>query len=280
MSLVVMIPASNEEGYLGSCLTSLCEQRDTPRLYVIVSANGCTDSTVAIAHGQTAAFLAHGHMLVCLENPVPDKAAALNRAEAAIPPALVSAPRIYLDADIICDPDICSQLARVLETNQPAYATGKVVVKRSSNAITRKYAAVWTQTPFGRAAALGTGLFAVNDAGRRRWRDFPPMISDDTFVRWSFAPHERIEVPATFRWCRDPVSGLAALIRVRGRQDRLVQQVRTNFPELERNEDVPRPTFSSLARLAIRQPFGFLVYYTICLAARFHRNGRGWARGQ
>lgn len=278
MSLVVIVPASNEEAYLGSCLTSLCEQRDTPPLYVIVSANGCTDATVAIARGHIAAFAARGHTLVCLDSALPEKAAALNRAEAAIPPALASAPRLYLDADIVSDPDICAQLAHALAVDWPLYASGKLVVQRSPNAVTRIYTRVWMQTPFGRSTALGAGLFAVNAAGRRRWRDFPSMISDDTFVRWSFAPHERIEVPAKFYW--PMVSGIAALIRVRRRQDHLVQQVRTTFPELECNEDVRRPTPLSLAVLALRQPLGFFVYYAICLAARLSRSNQGWARGR
>ena len=278
MSLVVILPAANEERYLGPCLASLYEQRAAPPLHVIVSANGCTDGTVAIARDHIAAFAARGHVLVCLDHPWPDKIAALNRAEAAIPPALVNASRLYLDADVTCDPDLCAQLASALATDEPAYATGKLVVTRSSSVVTRLYAAVWEQTPFGRSSALGAGLFAVNAAGRHRWQMFPPAISDDTFVRWCFAPSERVEVPAKFHW--PMVSGLTDLIRVRGRQDHLVQQVRTTFPELEQNEDVPRPSWATLFPLALRQPVKFCVYYAICVAARLLCNTGKWARGR
>ena len=278
MTLVVLLPASNEEDYLGSCLEALREQRDTPPLYVIVSANGCSDGTVAVARGQVAAFVVRGHALVCLDSPVPDKSAALNRAEAAIPAALASAPRIYLDADVICAPDICAQLARALDIEQPSFATGRLLVSRSPSAITRLYTAAWMQTSFGRSKALGAGLYGVNAAGRRRWQYFPAMISDDTFVRWSFAPHERVEVPAKFYW--PMAAGPAALIRVRSRQDHLVQQVRERFPELERNEDVRRPNFRSLSTLALRQPLAFMVYSAICLAARLCRKDGYWARGR
>jgi hypothetical protein len=278
MSLVVILPASNEEDYLGPCLEALRKQRDTPPLYVIVSANGCSDGTVAVARDQVAAFASRGYALICLDNPVPDKTAALNRAEAAIPSALANAPRVYLDADVICAPDICAQLSHVLDTKQPSFATGRLVVSRSPNAITRLYAAAWMQTPFGRSKALGAGLFGVNATGRRRWQQFPATISDDTLVRWSFAPHERVEVPAKFYW--PMAAGPAALIRVRSRQDHLVQQVRARFPELECNEDVQRPNFSSLATLALRQPLAFVVYYAVCLAARLRRKDGSWARGR
>lgn len=279
MSLVVILPASNEEAYLGACLDALREQLDAPSLYVIVSANGCNDRTVAIADGQILAFAARGHVLICLESSVPEKMAALNRAEAAIPTCLASSPRLYLDADVVCESSICAQIARALDTDRPLYATGQLVVPRSSSVVTRLYAAFWMKTPFGRSTALGAGLFSVNAAGRRRWGEFPSMISDDTFVRWSFAPHERVEVPAKFHW--PMVNGLAALIRVRSRQDYLVQQVREKFPELECNECVSRPSASSLISLAWREPVGFIVYYAICSVARRRRINRGaWIRGR
>ena len=111
--LTVIVPANNEAGYITPCLEALLAQRSCPPLYVVVSANACTDSTVAEAQALAPQFAALGHTLICLDSLEGGKTAALDRAEAAVVAAgQGAAPRVYLDADVICDPDLLGQVAR------------------------------------------------------------------------------------------------------------------------------------------------------------------------
>lgn len=278
MDIVVIVPANNEEAYIEPCLRALLAQEGGIRAHVIVSANACRDRTVEIAQGLEAAFAGMGHALICLDSDAPGKAAALNRAEAAIPEALAALPRAYLDADVLCDPDLLAQIVAVLSVDAPRYATGTIEVQRSGNAFTRSYARVWVRLPFVTAGAVGAGFFAVNATGRRRWDSFPQIISDDTFVRLNFAAHERIEVPARYHW--PMVQGFSALVRVRRRQDDGVQEVAALYPQLMRNEGKPKLGRTEALRILVTDPVGFLTYLLVHVAVRLTRQRGTWDRGR
>jgi glycosyltransferase involved in cell wall biosynthesis len=186
--------------------------------------------------------------------------------------------RVYLDADIACDPDLLGQLATALATDAPRYVTGTLAVAPAKSWITRQYARVWQLLPFVQGGAVGAGLFAVNPSGRARWGDFPAIISDDTFVRLQFRPSERIEVPARYHW--PMVEGLANLVRVRQRQDAGVQELHRLYPDLLQNEAKAQLTAGKLIGIAARVPVSFLVYLVVHVAVRLRPKATGWARGR
>jgi glycosyltransferase involved in cell wall biosynthesis len=275
--LSVIIPASNEAAQIGGCLDALLGQQDAPpELDVVVAANGCRDATAAIARGFAPAFAARGWSLTVLDVPEGGKPGALNRGDAAARhPA-----RAYLDADVRCGPGLLGRLAAALDTPAPRYATGRLTVAPSQSWVTRHYAAIWTRLPFMvPGTAPGAGLFAVNPAGRARWGDFPPIISDDTYVRLLFAPAERIEVDAPYLW---PLpEGARNLLRVRRRQDAGVAEVLRLWPQLAANRGGAAPGPGLAARLVTGDPLGFALYSGIVLAARQTRgSGEAWARGR
>jgi hypothetical protein len=278
MKLAVIIPANNEEAFIEGCLQALAAQTGPVEAHVIVSANACRDRTVALAEAHAQAFAARGHGLVCLDSDIPGKMEALTRAEAAIPPAFRSAPRAYLDADVLCDPELLTQVGRALDTDAPRYATGTIRVRRSANAFTRAYAKVWEQLPFVQDGAVGAGFFAVNAAGRARWQGFPKIISDDTFVRLNFTPDERIEVPASYHW--PMVEGYRSLVRVRRRQDAGVREVYHHFPHLQANEAKTPVTSAVAARIFRRMPLAFLLYMLVHVSVRMAGPSQGWSRGR
>ena len=273
--LCIIIAAHNEEAYLPRCLAALLAQDPAAGpLEVIVAANGCTDRTVALAEAEAPAFAAAGHRLVCLDLPSPGKVGALNAGDAAAPGAL----RVYLDADVVCDPALMGELRAALATDVPRYATGTLAVVPPRSRITRHYARFWQRLPFVQGGAVGAGLFAVNAAGRARWGEFPDIISDDTFVRLLFAPEERIEVPARYHW--PMIEGWRGLVRVRRRQDRGVAQIAERYPELLRNAGHAGPGAAGLQRLLLRDPMGFAVYLAVHLAVRLRRADDSWTRGR
>lgn len=273
--LTVIIPANNEAAWIGRCLAALLAQDAAAgAVEVIVAANACTDGTEAIAEGFRAEAAARGWTLVCQSSPEPGKLGALNRAEAIARGGM----RVYLDADVVCEPALLGQLRAALARPAPSYATGTLAVARAQSRITRAYAALWTRLPFVQGGAVGAGLFAVNAAGRARWGDFPAIISDDTFVRLNFAPHERVEVPARYHW--PMVEGFRNLVRVRRRQDAGVAEVHRLYPELAANEGKAPLGKAGLIRLALTVPLGFAVYALVALCVRLRPAAQGWSRGR
>lgn len=273
--LAVIIPANNEECHIEECLRALLRQDNNAGcLQIIVAANACTDKTEEISNSLVSDAQARGWLLTCQSSAYPGKLEALNRAD-----KLVRSPaRIYLDADVICDPGLIGQLREALNGSEPIYATGTIMVAPAKSWFTRRYADFWLNLPFVRGGAVGAGLFAVNAAGRARWGEFPSIISDDTYARLNFSPAERIEVPARYHW--PMVEGLGNLIRVRRRQDAGVREVYRYFPALQSNEGKAKLTTGGLAKLALSMPIAFGVYMMVHIAVKLLPTVSDWRRGR
>lgn len=270
--LSIIIPAHNEEHYLDACLQSVLHQRfDAGPLEVLIIANACTDRTIDIALGYKSDFAAKGWKLRVLRTRRGGKLAALNCADK----LAQGDRRVYLDADIVCEPTLMAELYALLETDKALYATGTLIMAPAKTWITRKYANLWKQLPFMKGNAPGAGVFAVNASGRARWEDFPDIISDDTFVRLKFTPNERKQVAARYHW--PLVEGFANLVKVRRRQDAGVAELRVLHPDIFANEDKAKP---NVLKLFMHNPVSFLVYATVSLAVRFGRQQSGWERGR
>lgn len=280
-TLSVILPAHDEAGLIGPCLDAVIGS-DWPRgnrnagLEVIVVANGCSDATVAEAQKRHPAATEAGIDLRVLDLPEGGKLGALNAGDA----AARAGNRVYLDADVTVSPRLLLQLHGALSQDGPVYASGQVLIPKGQSALTRAYRRIYRQVPFMTHGVPGCGVFGVNAAGRKRWDDWPDVISDDTFARLNFAPHERIGVSATYHW--PLVEGLGPLVRVRRRQNAGVEELRDRFPALFQNEDKPRLSTLDKLRMGLRDPLGFAVYTGVALAVKLRpaREGDGWARGR
>jgi glycosyltransferase involved in cell wall biosynthesis len=273
--LSVIIPASNEAGFIGPCLSALFASTPVAGgAEAIVVANGCHDDTAAQARAFAAAAMAAGWRLEVIERPEGGKMGALNAGEA----AAGGDKRAYLDADVIVSPGLMAELAAALSTDAPRYASGRAEIPRAASSVTRAYARFWQTLPFAQSEAPGYGLFAVNAAGRGRWAEFPDIISDDTFVRLQFTPDERIGCAATYRW--PMIEGFAALVRVRRRQDAGVAQIAAHYPGILAREGKASLGLSGLMNRAIADPAGFAVYAAVSLAVKARPGGADWARGR
>lgn len=272
--LSVIVPASNEEGYIGACLTALFASHPVPGgAEAVVVANGCRDATAARARDMEAAGAAAGWRLVVLDLPEGGKPGALNAGDGAAQGDM----RAYLDADVIVSAPLMAGLVAALAGDAPRYATGTARIPRARSAVTRAYARFWQRLPFARSNAPGYGLFAVNAAGRARWGDFPAIISDDTFVRLHFAPEERVQIAAPYDW--PMIEGFSALTRVRRRQDAGVAEIARLYPDLPGREGKARLRPGALALMVLRDPAGFLAYAAVSLTVKLRR-GQGWTRGR
>lgn len=185
--------------------------------------------------------------------------------------------RVYLDADVTVSRDLLAQLGAALNVPAARYASGRVRIT-ARGAVSRAYARFWARVPFMAQGVPGCGVFAVNATGRARWGDWPEIISDDTFVRLCFAPHERIGVRAPYDW---PIAeGFANLVTVRRRQDAGVAEIRQRYPELLCNDDKPGLAMADMLRLALRDPLAFAVYTGVALAVRLRPASGDWSRGR
>jgi hypothetical protein len=212
--------------------------------------------------------------LVVLDLAEGGKLNALNAGDA----AASGGARLYLDADVTVSPALLNQLAAALEGAAPRYASGAVQIT-ARGWVSRAYARIWRQVPFMAQGVPGCGVFAVNAAGRQSWENFPAIISDDTFVRLSFAPSERVGVPAPYDW---PIAQVfARLVKVRRRQDAGVQEIEEKYPALLENDDKPEFPLSQKLAIALRDPIGFAVYSSVALVVKLTRNQtNGWSRGR
>lgn len=274
----VIVPANNEEGYIGPCLDLLLAS-DAPKkgpIQVVVVANGCTDATVADASARTEAFASKGWKLDVLDLVEGGKVNALNASEDAILFPL----RVYIDADIHVTPPLIAQLAEALDRPEPTYAGGRPQIRPAQNFISERYARFWEKLPFMATGVPGCGVFGLNAAGRARWQQFPQVIADDTFVRNHFAPNEMRGVPATYSW---PITeGFINLVRVRRRQDKGLKQIREHWPELAARMDRTNPSLQEKLALFRRDPVGFIVYASVALTVRtpLFRTQSKWYRGR
>lgn len=272
--LSVIIPASNEEGYIGHCLSALFASPPPPGgAEAIVVANGCRDATAARAQALAATAQAAGWGFQVLDLAQGGKPNALNAGDR----AAMGDVRAYLDADVIVSPNLMAELVAALAHDAPRYAGGTPRIPRARSAVTRAYARFWQRLPFAQSTAPGYGLFATNAAGRARWGEFPTIISDDTFVRLQFTPDERVQVTAPYDW--PMIEGFAALTRVRRRQDAGVAEIDRLYPGLLAREGKARLGKAQLAMLALRDPAGFATYAAVSLAVRLGKSG-GWTRGR
>ncbi|AUQ69420.1 glycosyltransferase [Phaeobacter inhibens] len=276
--LSVLIPAHNEAGYIGACLSALFASDPLPAGAtgeVLVIANGCADTTVAEARAVTAP---QGWTCRVTDRAEGGKIGALVDGEARATGSVL----VYLDADVIVSPPLLAQICAALNGDRPRYASGAPQLSPARSRVSRLYGRFWAKLPFVREGVPGFGLFAMNRAGRARWEQWPDIIADDIFARLRFDPAERIRVQASYQW--PLIEGFRNLVRVRRRQNAGVAEIAERFPALLTNEDVHRPGLAVILRLALRDPAGFMTYAAVALAVKSPlfrtRNEARWTRGR
>ncbi|WNV76006.1 glycosyltransferase family 2 protein [Geodermatophilus sp. DSM 44513] len=201
----IVIPAHEEAAVIGRCLDSLLAGAHTGELEVVVVANGCRDATVEIVRG----YAPRVQMLELVEGSKP---AALNAGDE----VLQTFPRLYMDADVELTIEAVRSVIAVLTGPHALIATPRRALQlRGVTLPVRLYLKTWEALQRARGETIGTGVYAVNEAGRRRFDHFPDCIGDDRFVHDHFDRSERLLTePAVKVW---PPKDMAELVRVRTR---------------------------------------------------------------
>lgn len=275
MKTSIIIPANNEAHWMSACLEAVFASENMDTAQVIVVANGCTDNTAEIARRYQSLAEAKGWELLVLELTIGDKLHALNVGDNQATGDVL----VYLDADVRVSKRVLHQIERALDRETPAWGSGKMQMAAAGR-ISRAYGRFWSKVPFMAKSVPGSGLFAVNRAGRARWEQLPNIISDDMYVRLLFKPRERFGVPGTYIW---PIAeGWGNLIKVRRRQNRGVEQIAERYPHLMKHEDKGAFNRSQMVVLALSYPFSFFVYATVALMVKLTKDkAEGeWSRGR
>ena len=126
-------------------------------------------------------------------------------------------PRIYADADIVITVDAIRALASRLDRGDVmAVAPTPDINLTGCSWLVCKYFSVRSRLPSSREGIGGSGVYALSEAGRRRFGEFPDVIADDTYVRLQFKPEER-ETLSFARSMVFPPRTISQLIAVRTR---------------------------------------------------------------
>lgn len=182
----VVVPAYNEEHVIARTLEHLLEGwTDIAAPRILVSCNGCRDRTADIARG-----FANVEVLEIAEA---SKTAAINA-------ALVQTrdyPVLVVDADIRIGARALTALADVLRQDgvMAASPSGRYDTYRSSAPV-RAYYRVWSSMGYLDSGVGGSGVYGLSEAGVRALGALPPVLGDDTYVRWFFPVAQQRRLPA------------------------------------------------------------------------------------
>ncbi|GAA5200920.1 glycosyltransferase [Microbacterium jejuense] len=177
----IVIPAHDEGPLVRIGLERMLADADPGEFEVVVVANGCTDDTADQARRVDG--------VTVVEIGRASKILALNAGDA----AARAFPRAYIDGDVSISTATLRALATALdETTAPRAAAPRLRVDtaRASRPV-RAYYRVWAVSDYRSDGHVGSGVYAVNAAGRARWDAFPDVIADDRFVQQRFEPAER-----------------------------------------------------------------------------------------
>lgn len=241
MPISLVIAAHNEEPVLGRCLDALLQDPRPDELEIVVVCNGCTDRTAEVARG-------YGDRVHVIETGQASKTAALNLGDACVR----GFPRFYVDADVTLPSASVRRIAARLDEGDVLAASPvmQVDLRRSSVAV-RAYYRVWTLLPYVREGMIGVGVYALSEAARGRFAEFPNVIADDGYVRMLFGSAERARVDDAPVRVQAP-AGVSDLVRIKTRSLLGRYELRQRFPELVRTERATKSYRNAARTIAIR----------------------------
>jgi len=253
----IVVPAHNESAVIARTLAPWISGPGSEGLSIVVVCNGCSDETATIARR-------FGPSVRVIETAVASKTHALNLGDG----SSNGFPRIYIDADILITVDAIEALASRLERGDVlAVAPTPDIDLTDCSWPVRLYFGIRSRLPSSRQGFGGSGVYALSEAGHRRFAQFPDVIADDTYVRLQFKPEER-DTLACAKSRVFPARTIPQLIAVRSRAYAGTFEVTRRFPELGVNKE--RNNNRTLIGL-FKEPLlwtGLFVYCYVNIVAR------------
>ena len=187
--LSVIVPAHDEAAVIGANLARMVADDAGHRIELIVVANGCSDDTAERARDVAS-------RIRVIEIEATSKIAALRAGDE----AATHAVRAYVDADVRVTSTTLLALADALAApDGPLAAAPRLVVDASRSSLAaRQYFRIWEHSDYRRPGHIGSGIYALSEAGRARIGSFPAVIADDRWVELNFSPAERATTAGEF----------------------------------------------------------------------------------
>ncbi len=221
----VIIPAHNEHSVISRTLKTMTAGAIPGELEVIVVCNGCTDDTAAVAGN-------FGPPIRVIETGLAGKTLALNLGDK----AATFFPRVYVDADVHITIDTIRTLAGRLEADDVlAVAPIANIDLKGCSWLVRAYYEIRSLLPSGREGIGGSGVYALSEAGRSRFREFPKLTADDGYVRIQFKPEERETLTSVSSTVFAPRT-VWDLITTKTRSQYGSLELASRFPDLWKNK--------------------------------------------
>lgn len=220
----VIIPAHNESSVIARTLKAITDGAQPRELEVIVVCNGCTDDTAEVARGFRP-------RVRVIETSIARKTHALNLGD----DAAQGFPRIYANANVILSIDAIRSLARRLEPGDKlAVAPTPEFDLVDCSWPVRACYEIRSLLPSAREGIGGSGVYALSEAGRARFGDFPDVTADDGFVRIQFPSGER-ETLSSVHSAVFPPRTIRDLIATKTRAHYGSYELANLFPKLWQN---------------------------------------------
>jgi glycosyltransferase involved in cell wall biosynthesis len=253
----IVIPAHNESAVIGKTLMAVLRQVKNND-EVIVVCNGCSDDTAAVANRFKP-------RVTVLETEVASKTNALNLGDR----EARSFPRLYLDADVTLGDGSLEAIVRSLDSGHwlAVSPDPRMHLEGASWAV-RAYYEIWLSLPYCRNGMIGAGAYALSEAGRARFGDFPKVIADDGYVRALFRESERSRIETAHAVVNAPLS-LQWLIKIKTRSRLGGIELAIKFPGLLANE---AKDYSSALNELFANPVKWpkaIVYLYVNLLSRY-----------
>lgn len=275
----MVVPAHQEAGRIERCLAALAEDWCPGELDVVVVSNGSTDGTAARARSAAREL---GLDVRVLDLPAPGKAGALRAGE-----HLTTAPRLYLDADVVCPTPTVRALLRAVAPDgghgsvDVAVPTRRLDLGRCSPPAAL-YHRAWERLPWVQEQLSGRGAYALSPEAAETFAGREAVLADDRLAT-SSAPADRTVVVPQEAWV-SPAPTIRDLLAVRRR-------IYAGNTQLETQLGVPRHDRSTvdrvraLARVAARPSGwpGLVLWAGVTTVAKLAARRRGpvvWRRAR
>lgn len=220
----VVIPAHNEGAVIARTLKALTGGAKPGELDIVVVCNGCTDDTAGVARS-------FAPLVRVVETSIASKTHALNLGDE----ASKRFPRIYVDADVVITIDGARQLATRLEVGDVLAVAPTADYKLDDCSWpVRAVCEIRSYLPSAKEGVGGSGVYALSEAGRRRFQLFPAVTADDGYVRIQFRPEER-ETLSSVHSTVFPARTVKDLIATKTRAHYGSYELRSLFPILWQN---------------------------------------------
>jgi hypothetical protein len=189
--------------------------------------------------------------------------------------AVSAFPRFFVDADVQVGIDAIRKVVAALGSGDALAAAPRMELDLAGRPWRiRAFYETWSKLHYVTDAHIGSGVYAVSEAGRARFDRFPDIVADDMFVHSLFDPSERVSVHDAEFVDRAPLT-LRGLLRIKGRAAAGNYEYRAKYADQAQHAEGANRRRGAGAGALVRDPKAWpaLVLYTaVYVAAQI----RGW----